>query len=185
MSPDRRTAVSQAKRIVLKLGTRVVTQDDGHVALARIFSIVEAAAGLRAAGRDVLLVSSGAVGMGTEALGFDSPPTELAERQACAAVGQSRLMGIYEQGFSRLGRTCAQVLLTQGDFENRLHYLNLRSTLMTLLRRGVIPMINENDAYLDRGAGLRRETSRSPSSATTTVSRRWSRASSTPICSSS
>jgi glutamate 5-kinase len=131
---------------VLKLGTRVVTQPDGRVALPRIFSVVETAARLRERGRQVLIVSSGAVGLGVEALGFARMPADLMERQACAAVGQTRLMGLYETGFQRLGRICGQVLLTRGDFEDRVRYLNLRSTLLTLLRSGVIPVINENDA---------------------------------------
>ena len=141
-----RPAVAAARRIVLKIGTRVLTRDDGRVALARLFAVVEAAAELRAQGREVLVVSSGAVGMGKDVLGLDRMPAELEERQACAAVGQTRLMGLYEEGFSRLGHLCGQVLLTQADFDHRVRYLNLRSTLMTLLRRGVIPVINENDA---------------------------------------
>ena len=138
--------MAAARRVVLKLGTRVVTHPDGRVALPRIFSVVETAARLRAEGRQVLIVSSGAVGLGVEALGFTRMPADLMERQASAAVGQTRLMGLYEAGFQRLGQVCGQVLLTRGDFEDRVSYLNLRSTLQTLLRHGVIPVINENDA---------------------------------------
>lgn len=141
-----RPEVARARRIVIKLGTRVLTHDHGGLALARLFAMVEAAADLHRAGREVLLVSSGAVGLGYHALGFAEPPEELGERQACAAVGQTRLMGLYNEGFSRLGLACGQVLLTQGDFEDRVRYLNLRSTLTTLLRRRVVPVINENDA---------------------------------------
>ncbi len=141
-----RPAVAAARRVVLKIGTRVVAHGDGRVALARLFAAVEAAAALAERGREVLIVSSGAVGLGKDALGFDHVPAELRLRQACAAVGQTRLMGLYEEGFSRLGRVCGQVLLTQSDFDDRVRYLNLRSTLMALLRHGVIPVINENDA---------------------------------------
>ncbi len=141
-----RPAVAQAHRVVLKVGTRVLTRRDGRAALARLFAVVETAAELREAGREVLIVSSGAVGLGKEVLGHDSLPTSLEERQACAAVGQTRLMRLYEEGFSRLGLLCAQVLLTQADFDDRVRYLNLRGTLTTLLRREVIPVINENDA---------------------------------------
>ncbi len=141
-----RPAVASARRTVLKIGTRVIARGDGRVALARLFAVVEAAAALAEEGREVLLVSSGAVGLGKDALGFDQVPPDLRHRQACAAVGQTRLMGLYEEGFSRLGRVCGQVLLTQGDFDDRLRYLNLRSTLLALLGRGVIPVINENDA---------------------------------------
>jgi glutamate 5-kinase len=141
-----RPEVAAAGRVVVKLGTRTLTHEDGRLALARLFAIVEAAADLARAGREILVVSSGAVGLGREALGFSEPPVELADRQACAAVGQTRLMGLYREGFSRLGLACGQVLLTQGDFDDRVRYLNLRSTLEALLRRGVIPVINENDA---------------------------------------
>ena len=131
-----RTEVAAAQRIVIKLGTRVVTHDDGRLALSRLYAVVEAAAALRRAGRDVLIVSSGAVGLGIEALAFDQRPTELADLQACATVGQSRLMSTYREGFSRLDVVCGQVLLTQSDFDDRDRYLNLRATLLALLRRG-------------------------------------------------
>lgn len=140
-----RPEVAAARRIVLKLGTRVVTHDGGELALSRLFEVVEVAAALRRAGREVLLVSSGAVGLGRDALGLAETPSELVERQACAAVGQSRLMALYEQGFGRLGLTCAQVLLTESDFDNRDHYLNLRGALARLLGHGAVPVINEND----------------------------------------
>ncbi len=141
-----RPAVESARCVVLKVGTRVLAHDDGGIALSRLFAIIERAAALRATGRDVLLVSSGAVGLGRQALGLDRAPADLDVRQACAAVGQTRLMALYDQGFSRLGVVCGQVLLTQGDFAHRVRYLNLRSTLGQLLRRGVVPVINENDA---------------------------------------
>lgn len=145
MTAPARPALPSARRVVLKLGTRILTHDDGRLALARLFGIVEAAADLAASGKEVLIVSSGAVGLGVHALRLSTAPTELAERQACAAVGQTRLMDLYQQGFSRLGRACGQVLLTQADFDHRERYLNLRSTLQALLRLGVIPVINEND----------------------------------------
>ena len=140
-----RPEVAAAGRVVLKLGTRVLTHDDGTLALARLFEVVEAAARLIRSGREVLLVSSGAVGLGMDALGLQGT-TELAERQACAAVGQTRLMQLYSDGFSRLGLQCGQVLLTQSDFGDRIRYLNLRSTLEALLQSSAVPIINENDA---------------------------------------
>lgn len=143
--PPARPEVAGAQRVVLKVGTRVLTGDDGRLALSRLFALVETAGRLLRQGREVLVVSSGAVGLGRDALGFDEAPVELADRQACAAVGQCRLMGLYEAGFSRLGLICAQVLLTQGDFDDRVRYLALRDTLQTLLRRKVVPIINEND----------------------------------------
>ncbi len=146
MNEPARPPIAGAQRIVIKLGTRVVTYDDGRLSLSRLFSVIEAAARLREKGRDVLIVSSGAVGLGMAELGFEAVPSELCDRQACAAVGQTRLMGLYEEGFQRLGFSCGQVLLTRGDFEDRVRYLNLSNTLSTLLARGVVPIINENDA---------------------------------------
>lgn len=140
-----RAAVARSRRTVIKVGTRVLTDDDGRIALARFSGVVDAAARLRRRGVDVLVVSSGAVGLGREALGLATVPDELEDRQACAAVGQGLLMSLYREAFSRLGLVCAQVLLTQGDFEHRTRYLNLRNTLSALLRRGAVPVINEND----------------------------------------
>lgn len=140
-----RPAIATAQRTVLKVGTRVLTRQDGRPALSRMFSLVEAAADLRSRGREVIVVSSGAVGFGSEALGHRTPPEALEERQACASVGQTRLMGLFQEGFSRLGLECGQVLLTQSDFDHRVRYLNVRSTMTALLRHGVVPIVNEND----------------------------------------
>lgn len=146
MTLPTRGDLSGVRRLVLKLGTRVLTHDDGRLALSRLFHIVEVAASWVRQGREVLLVSSGAVGLGREALGLEGESLELPTRQACAAIGQARLMELYHQGFSRQGLVCGQVLLTQGDFDHRERYLNLRSTLSEMLRLGVLPVINENDA---------------------------------------
>jgi glutamate 5-kinase len=153
-----RPEVAAAQRVVIKLGTRVLTHDDGRLALSRLLGVAEVAGELRRRGRDVLLVSSGAVGLGREALGLERIPTERRERQACAAVGQSRLMGLYQDGFARLGVVCAQVLLTQDDFSDRVRYLNLRSTLESLLEHGAVPVINENDAVATEELALSRHT---------------------------
>ncbi len=141
-----RAAILGAERVVIKLGTRVLTHDDGRLSLPRLFSVIEVVSECRRAGREVIIVTSGAVGLGRDALGLAETPVELAERQACAAVGQSRLMGLYREGFDQLSVPCGQVLLTQGDFDDRTRCLNLRATLLTLLRMGVVPVINENDA---------------------------------------
>ena len=140
-----RPEIAAARRVVLKMGTRVFTKDDGRLALARLSAIVEAAAALRDQGAEVLLVSSGAVGLGLDGLGIDETPNNVALRQACAAVGQTRLMALYQDGFAQYGLTCGQILLTESDFGNRRRYLNLRRTLTTLLECGVVPIINEND----------------------------------------
>ncbi len=140
-----RPGVKNAQRVVIKVGTRVLTHNNGRLALPRLFELVEIAADLHRSGRDVLLVSSGAVGAGRDALQLDSSPIDNASRQACAAIGQCRLMGLYQNGFSPLRILVAQVLLTEADFSDRIRYLNLRDTLTKLLRDRIIPIINEND----------------------------------------
>ena len=140
-----RDQVANARRIVIKLGTNVVMRDDGRLALSRIYGIAESVARLREQGRDVLVVSSGAVGLGMERIGLAVRPTELEQIQACAAIGQSRLMAIYDDAFDKLGFRTAQVLLTEDDFRDAIRYGNLRSTLVSLLAMDVIPVINEND----------------------------------------
>lgn len=141
-----RPAIAASRRTVIKVGTRVLTDQRGRIALTRFSCVLDAAARLHRAGVQVLVVSSGAVGLGREALGLDATPEELDQRQACAAVGQGLLMSLYQSAFERLGLRCGQVLLTQSDFEDRTRYLNLRNTLNALLRRGAVPIINENDA---------------------------------------
>ena len=133
------------QRIVVKLGTNVIMRADGKLALGLLCGLVESVAALRARGIEVLLVSSGAVGLGVERLGLASRPSAVAQVQACAAVGQSRLMALYDDAFDRLGCRIAQVLLTEDDFREPLRHANLRATLDSLLRLGVIPIVNEND----------------------------------------
>jgi glutamate 5-kinase len=140
-----RERVARARRIVIKVGTNVVMRDDGRVALSQLYGIAESMARLRQQGRDLLIVSSGAVGLGMERIGLTRRPTELSQIQACAAIGQSRLMAIYDDAFDKLGCRTAQVLLTEDDFRDPVRYSNLRSTLVSLLALGVIPVINEND----------------------------------------
>jgi glutamate 5-kinase len=133
-------------RIVVKLGTGVLTDSRKQLDLAQMEQLVAQMAAQRKAGKEIVVVTSGAVGAGMGALGYDARPADLAERQACAAVGQSRLMAVYEQLFAKHGLVVAQVLLTHEDLEHHERHLNARNTLVTLLRRGVVPIINENDA---------------------------------------
>ncbi|HLP75849.1 MAG TPA: glutamate 5-kinase [Candidatus Paceibacterota bacterium] len=133
-------------RIVVKLGTGVLTDARKQLDLAQMEQLVAQMAEQRKAGKEIVLVTSGAVGAGMGALGYETRPSELAEKQACAAVGQSRLMAVYEQLFAKHGLVVAQVLLTHEDLEHHERHLNARNTLVTLLSRGVIPIINENDA---------------------------------------
>ena len=140
-----RQRIAAAHRIVIKVGTNVIIRDDGAPAVGLIHGLVESAINLRREGREVIFVSSGAIGLGVRRLGMYSSPTELAMKQACAAVGQSQLMSLYESGFQHFDVATAQVLLTEDDFLDSTRYSNLRATLETLLRLGVVPIINEND----------------------------------------
>jgi glutamate 5-kinase len=140
-----RQRVAGANRIVIKMGTNVIMRDDGAPAVGLIYGIVESAVNVLRSGRQVLIVSSGAIGLGVKSLRLEKSPSELALKQACAAVGQSRLMSMYRDGFRHFNVITAQVLLTEDDFLNPIRYSNLRATLDTLLKLGVVPIINEND----------------------------------------
>jgi glutamate 5-kinase len=142
---ERGRLINATRRVVIKLGTAVLMREDGGPALSRFYSFIESIADLKRAGREVLLVSSGAVGLGAQQLNLTRKPQLLPLKQACAAIGQGRLMALYADGFDRLGVTTAQVLLTEEDFSNRQRYLNLRGTLGKLLELGALPIINEND----------------------------------------
>ena len=133
------------RRIVVKLGTNVIMRPDGKVALGLLCGLVEQIAALRSRGIDVLVVSSGAIALGVERLGLTGRPKALEQMQACAAIGQSRLMALYDDAFDRLGCRIAQVLLTEDDFLDPVRHGNLRATLHSLLELGVIPIVNEND----------------------------------------
>lgn len=133
------------RRIVVKLGTNVIMRPDGKVALGLLCGLVEQIAALRSRGADVLVVSSGAIALGVERLGLTERPKALEQMQACAAIGQSRLMALYDDAFDRLDCRIAQVLLTEDDFLDPVRHGNLRATLHALLKLGVIPIVNEND----------------------------------------
>ena len=140
-----RSVVAAARRLVIKLGSTLVTNDGrgiDHAAVARWAGEI---AELRRAGREVVLVSSGAIAEGMLRLGWTTRPVAIHELQAAAAVGQMGLVQAYEAAFKGFGLHTAQVLLTHEDLADRRRYLNARSTLLTLLRLGVIPVINEND----------------------------------------
>ena len=141
-----RASLKSVSRVVVKLGTGVLTDSRKLIDPAQLAQLVAQVAALRRAGKEVVLVTSGAVGAGMGALGYKNRPANLAEKQACAAVGQSRLMAAYDKLFSEHGLVVAQVLLTHADLEHHERHLNARNTLVTLLQKGVIPIINENDA---------------------------------------
>ena len=140
-----RTALSKTQRIVVKVGTGVVADQDGQPSMERLTSLVQQIDVLRRAGKEVLLVSSGAIGVGAVRLGLQPHPTAVVDRQACAAAGQAALVGLYASLFEPLGLTACQVLLTEDDFRSRRRYLNLAATLQRLLNLGAVPIINEND----------------------------------------
>lgn len=152
-----REQIAACKRIVIKVGTNVLMRDDGSAAIGLVYGLAESAVNVRNLGREVLVVSSGAIALGANRLQL-SAPSELAMKQACAAVGQSRLMSLYEDAFGKLETRTAQVLLTEDDFVDAMRYANLKNTLTKLLELGVVPIINENDTVstleLDRPAQL-------------------------------
>src|SRR5215469_12146095 len=141
-----RGKLKAARRVVIKLGTSTVTDLQGGVCAERVGPIVCAIAQLIVEGRQVVLVSSGAVGLGRSLLGLHpSRLKDMAVKQACAAAGQSLLMESYKHRFDVLGLKVAQVLLTEEDFSNWNRYSNLRRTMEKLLGFGVLPVVNEND----------------------------------------
>ena len=132
------------KRVVVKVGSNVLTEDNG-LNLKAIRSIASQICRLIESGREVILVSSGAMASGVKKIGLTSRPDELPKRQAVAAIGQAGLMMEYEKAFGRYQRKVAQILLTSEDLSSRKRYLNARNTLYTLLSWKVVPIINEND----------------------------------------
>ncbi|MEI7686693.1 MAG: glutamate 5-kinase [Planctomycetota bacterium] len=141
----RRELIDQARMIVVKVGTNVLTGNDGRLAPDRLQSLADQIQRLRAGGRQVVLVSSGAIGAGMGRLGLAERPTDLPHLQACAAIGQNFLMRAYQECLETHGVTAAQILLTAGDFDSRGRYLNVRNTILTLFEWNVLPIINEND----------------------------------------
>ncbi len=142
------TRIADAKRLVIKVGSALVTNNGEGLDLSAISEWARQIAQLRQANREVVLVSSGAIACGMQRLGWSKRPNAVHELQACAAVGQMGLVQVYESAFASHGLHTAQVLLTHDDLADRKRYLNARSTLTTLLRLGVVPIINENDTVI-------------------------------------
>jgi glutamate 5-kinase len=143
--PVRQEIIALAGTIVVKVGTNVLTSPDGALDPGRLQSLADQVQRIRATGRRVALVSSGAIGAGIGRLGLGKRPSDLRHLQACAAVGQSFLMRAYEECLATQGARTAQILLTAGDFDNRTRYLNARNTILTLFEWDCLPIINEND----------------------------------------
>ncbi len=145
LDPVRQEVVALAHTVVVKVGTNVLTRADGALEPARVQALADQIHRLRASGRKVALVSSGAIGAGMGRLGLAKRPTDLRQLQACAAVGQTFLMRAYEDCLAKHRIPTAQLLLTAGDFDSRARYLNARNTIVTLFEWGCLPIINEND----------------------------------------
>jgi len=139
--------LAPAKRIVIKVGSAVITKSDG-LNNQRIVSLTDEICALRQQGHEVIVVSSGSVAAGKGDLGITGRPQTIPLKQAAAAIGQSRLMRSYRSAFRARGENVAQILLTRDDLANRRRYLNARNTIMTLLDYGVTPIINENDTVV-------------------------------------
>lgn len=139
-----RKKLIESKRIVFKFGTNVLRNDFKEISLSRIYTFIEDIAQLKKQGKEPIIVTSGAVGLGSKRLGVDSSES-MSIKQACAAVGQSRLMSIYEDGFDKYGIITSQILLTEDDFSHRRKYLSLHDAMNTLIELGTIPVINQND----------------------------------------
>ncbi|MFO7964473.1 MAG: glutamate 5-kinase [Desulfobacterales bacterium] len=143
----RQNAFTHAKRIVVKVGSNVLTWDSG-LNLDAIQSLSEQISGLHDKEKEIILVSSGAMASGIKKIGLKKRPDLIPQRQAAAAVGQAGLIMEYEKAFARYGKKVAQILLTRDDLSNRRRYLNARNTLCTLLAWKVVPIINENDTVM-------------------------------------
>ena len=141
----RKELLSKAKRIVIKVGTRVITHHDGTLDPEQIEKLTAQVAALRQQNRQVVIVTSGAIGAGMAQLGLARRPQNLSQLQGCAAVGQSELMHTYAAALKKKGFLVAQILLTTEDLRSRARHLNARNTIFSLLEKGVIPVVNEND----------------------------------------
>ena len=134
------------KRMVVKVGTSTLTQGTYHLAYPRIVELARQIHDIHQQGWQVVLVSSGAIAAGREALQFPQIEKHLPVKQMLAAVGQPRLMAVYKQIFSLYGVSVGQLLLTRTDITNRKSYINARSTFESLLAQGILPVVNENDS---------------------------------------
>ncbi len=143
---DIRSTFKDKKRIVIKIGTSSLThKETGRLNLTKLEVLVREISDLRNQGKEVVLVSSGAISVGSAAVGFDGKPEQLAQKQACAAVGQARLMMIYQKLFSEYNQTAGQILMTKNTMVDNLNRTNAKNTFHELLKLGVIPIVNEND----------------------------------------
>jgi glutamate 5-kinase len=139
-----RALVTSSRRVVIKVGTRVLTENDNRLAYSVLESLVQQVSRI-VDGRELIIVSSGAIALGLSRMGSVRRPRQIDQLQAAAAMGQSRLMHVYEAEFARSRIETAQVLLTYEDIQNRRRYLNIRNTIFALWAHAVVPIVNEND----------------------------------------
>jgi len=144
-----RSALADIRRVVVKIGSRVLVQKTGRPDVRRMKSLIRDLSCLQRAGYEVVVVTSGAIGAGMEALGMKERPTALPDLQMAAAVGQSRLMSRYDALFAAVGCKVGQILLTHDDFHHKIRLTNAHRTMENMIRNKVIPIVNENDAVAD------------------------------------
>jgi len=142
---DRKQFISDIKRVVLKIGSSMLTDSDGNLLESRFGDITAQVSELRGRGIEVIIVSSGAIASGMKKLGINQRATDIHTKQAIAACGQSSLIWSYEKGFSKFNINVAQILLTHNGFSDRKRFLIARKTIQRLLEMGIIPVVNEND----------------------------------------
>ncbi len=143
---DRRRKLTKKKRIVVKIGSTTITHNDtGELDLLKLEKLVRVLTNIRNQGKEVVVVSSGAIAVGRQAIGLGYKPTIRSVKQACAAIGQSRLMMVYQRLFSEYNQMTAQILMTKYTVENIESRANAKATFTELLNMGVIPIVNEND----------------------------------------
>jgi glutamate 5-kinase len=144
--------LSESKRIVIKLGSRILTEETPNtpvekgLSIKRIKQVAQFVSKLRSLGKEVVIVSSGAVGAGMGLLGFDKKPKSLQDKQACAALGQVKLMNLYSESFLAQDLNVGQLLVSAQDFRRREQYTNIKNTTFALLELGIVPIFNENDS---------------------------------------
>lgn len=144
-----RQCLPESRRIVVKIGSRVIVQSSGRPDVRRLRALVSDIADLRRRGYEVVVVSSGAIAAGMEALGIRERPTTVPDLQMCAAIGQGRLISQYTEYFAKEKILTGQVLLTHDDFAQKVRLANLRRSLDHLFRAGAVPIVNENDVVAD------------------------------------
>lgn len=146
MNAQIREKLKDKKRIVIKIGSSSLTHPDtGYLDLIKLEILVREISDLKNQGKDVVLVSSGAIMVGSKTMGYDRKPEKLSEKQACAAIGQAKLMMIYQKLFAEYNQVASQILMTKNTMLDNLNRMNAKNTFRELMRMGSIPIVNEND----------------------------------------